>query len=287
MTFFDEMTDAKILIVGANGKTGTRVDARLRAAGIATLGVSRSTNPKFDWADASNWPVVLEGVKGAYLTYHPDLSVPEAEGHIREFCNIARNAGLEHVVLLSGRGEEGAARAEHVLRESGLDWNIVQSSWFAQNFSENFLLDGILAGELVVPAGTAPEPFIDIDDIADVVVATFMESGLRNRLFEVTGPRAMTFAECVNEISAAAGYSVRLDEVPLDVYIQALRDQDVPEYLVRLLRELFTDLFDGRNAHTAEGVRDALGRPATDFADYARKTGAMGAWVRAHAAETT
>lgn len=274
------MTDGTILIVGANGKTGSRVEARLRAAGVATLGVSRSTTPKFDWTDVSAWPTVLEGVRGAYLTYHPDLSVPEAEGHIRAFCDIARDAGLEHVVLLSGRGEEGAARAEQVLRKSGLDWNIVQSSWFAQNFSENFMLDGILAGELVLPAGTSSEPFIDIDDIADVAVAAFMEPGLRNRLFEVTGPRAMTFAECVDEISAAAGYPVRLVEVPLDAYIQALRDQHLPDYLVELLRDLFTDLFDGRNAYTAQGVAEALGRPATDFAEYARKSAASGAWVR-------
>lgn len=278
------MTDEKILIVGANGKTGARVEARLQAAGIATLGVSRSTSPKFDWADASTWPKVLEGVKGAYLTYHPDLSVPEAKEHIRKFCDSAREAGLEHVVLLSGRGEEGAARAEQALRESGLAWNIVQASWFAQNFSENFMLDGILAGELVVPSGTSREPFIDIDDIADVAVAAFTDPGLQNRLFEVTGPHAITFGECVDMISAAAGYSVRLVEVPLDAYIQALRDRDVPEYLVELLRELFTDLFDGRNAHTAEGVREALGRPATDFAEYARKTAAAGAWVRADTA---
>jgi uncharacterized protein YbjT (DUF2867 family) len=142
------------------------------------------------------------------------------------------------------------------------------------------MLDGILAGELVVPAGTSREPFIDIDDIADVVVAAFMEPGLRNRLFEVTGPRAMTFAECVDEISNAAGYPVRLVQLPLEAYIEALRDQDVPEYLVELLRELFTDLFDGRNAYTAEGVLEALGRPATDFAEYARKAAASGAWLR-------
>ena len=146
------MTEAKILIVGSNGKTGSRVEARLEAAGIATLGVSRSTTPAFDWSDAATWPSVLEGVTGAYLTYHPDLSVPEAETHIRTFCDIALDAGLEHVVLLSGRGEEGAARAEHVLRQSGLAWNVLQASWFAQNFSENFRLDGVLAGELVLPA---------------------------------------------------------------------------------------------------------------------------------------
>ena len=274
------MTHEKILIIGANGKTGSRVAARLQAAGIETLGVSRSTTPAFDWADPSNWAAVLQGMTGAYLTYHPDLSVPEAEGHIRTFCTVAREVGLEHVVLLSGRGEEGAARAEQVLRGSGLAWNVVQASWFAQNFSENFMLDSVLAGELVVPAGTSPEPFIDIDDIADVAVAAFLEPGLQNRLFEVTGPEAMSFAECVREISAAAGYPVDLVELPLEDYIQALRDQDVPDYLVELLRELFSDLFDGRNAYTADGVREALGRPATEFAQYARKTAGTGVWQR-------
>lgn len=274
------MTDTKILIVGANGKTGSRVDARLKAAGIVTRGASRSTTPAFDWADTKIWPAALEGVTGAYLTYHPDLSVPEAESHIRMFCDVASKAGVQQVVLLSGRGEEGAARAEQVLKESSLDWNVVQASWFAQNFSEDFLLDGVLAGELLLPAGTSREPFIDIDDIADVAVAALMEPGLRNRLFEVTGPRAMTFAECADEIAAAAGFPVQLKEVPLDVYLQALKDQAVPEYLVELLRELFTDLFDGRNAYTADGVLAALGRPATDFAEYARKTARAGRWIR-------
>ena len=280
------MTDRKILIVGANGKTGARVDARLRAAGITTLGVSRSTTPMFDWNDSTNWPAVLEGITAAYLTYHPDLSVPEAEDHISSFCRLAHQAGVEHVVLLSGRGEEGAARAEQVLQQSKLDWNIVQASWFAQNFSENFLLDDVLAGELLVPEGTSPEPFIDIDDIANVAVAAFMEPRLRNRLFEVTGPRTMTFAECVDEIAAATNRRIRLIEVPLDEYVQRLRNQAVPEYLVELLGELFTHLFDGRNAHTADGVREALGRPATDFSDYVRKAASTGVWGRENAGMT-
>ncbi|MFK7915349.1 MAG: SDR family oxidoreductase, partial [Pseudomonadales bacterium] len=191
------MTHSDVLIVGANGKTGTRVRHRLEQAGVSTRGVSRSTTPAFDWREPDLWPAALESVRAAYLTYHPDLSVPEAEGHIRRFCALATDAGLEHVVLLSGRNEPGAQRAEQVLRTSGLDWNVVQASWFAQNFSEDFMAEGVLAGELVVPKGTAGEPFVDIDDIADVIVATIMEPGLRNRLYEVTGPKVMSFAECI------------------------------------------------------------------------------------------
>ena len=272
------MTEQNVLIVGANGKTGTRVQARLQNAGVRTRGVSRSTIPGFDWHQPDAWEAALEGTTAAYLTYHPDLSVPEAEGHIRDFCNLAVRHGLEHVVLLSGRGEEGAARAEQVLRQSGLRWNVVQASWFAQNFSESFMLDGILAGQLVLPAGAVSEPFVDIDDIADVVVATLLEPGLHNRLFEVTGPQLLTFADCISDIREAAGIKVELLEVPLDDYIRALREQGLPGELVTILRGLFNELFDGRNAHTADGVRDAIGRPATDFRDYARQTAATGVW---------
>ena len=274
------MQNSHILIVGANGKTGARVQARLVEAGMSTRGVSRSTTPSFDWTRPEQWRTALKGARAAYLTYHPDLSVPEAEGHIRRFCELAAQEGLEHVVLLSGRNEAGAQRAEQVLRESGLEWNVVQASWFAQNFSEDFMVESVLNGELLVPAGTAGEPFVDIDDLADVVVATILEPGLRNRLFEVTGPEVLSFSECVAQISAAAGYGVKLTELPMDDYIEALRQQAVPNYLLELLRDLFADLFDGRSAYTAQGVREALGRPATPFARYAHKAAASGAWQR-------
>ncbi|MEM7000025.1 MAG: NmrA family transcriptional regulator [Pseudomonadota bacterium] len=276
------MTHQQILIVGANGKTGARVQSRLHQAGISTRGVSRSTTPAFDWGDSSNWAAALSSMDAAYLTYHPDLSVPAAEEHIRRFCELATTSGLQHVVLLSGRGEEGAARSERVLRASGLEWNIVQASWFAQNFSEDFMLDAVLGGELVIPAGTATEPFIDLDDLADVVVATFLEPGLRNRLFEVTGPRSISFGDCMAEISSALNRPIRLTEVAMPDYVDSLRAQGVPEYLVELLPSLFADVFDGRNAHCASGVREALGRPATDFGDFARKTAASGVWQSPH-----
>ncbi len=277
------MNESTILIVGKHGKTGARVEARLQAAGIPTRGVSRSTSPAFDWEAPETWPAVLEGVRAAYVTYHPDLSVPQAEGAIRDFVRMARQAGVEHIVLLSGRGEDGAKRAEDVLRASGIDWNVVRASWFAQNFSENFMLDGILAGELVMPVCESREPFIDVDDIADVAVAALLERGLRNRLFEVTGPRSMTFAECMAAVSEATGQPVKLRQVPLDAYLAALADQGVPPMMRSLLEELFIVLFDGRNAATADGVREALGRPAADFQAYARKTAATGVWDRAPA----
>ncbi len=272
------MKNSPILIIGKNGKTGARVNQRLQALGYATRAVSRSATPPFDWEDRSTWHRAIAGARAAYVTYQPDLAVPNAEADMKAFVQIAAEAGLDHIVLLSGRGEEGAERAEDILKDSGISWNIVRASWFAQNFSESFMLEGILAGELVLPADDTVEPFIDIDDIADVAVAAITQPGLRNKLFEVTGPRAMTFAQCVAEISEATGYPVRYSSVTIDVYLGALKEQDAPEDLQWLLRELFTVVFDGRNSNVMSGVEEALGRPATDFKTYLQKTIESGVW---------
>jgi uncharacterized protein YbjT (DUF2867 family) len=272
------MKQPHILVIGKNGKTGARVNQRLQALGYATRPVSRSTTPSFDWENPATWRPAIEGTRAAYVTYQPDLAVPKAEPAIKEFVRVAADAGLDHIVLLSGRGEEGAQRAEEVLKASGISWNIVRASWFAQNFSESFMLEGILAGNLVLPAGDIVEPFVDADDIAEVVVAALTEPGNRNKLFEVTGPRALTFAQCIEEISAAIGHPVKYTSIPVDAYINVLKQQGVPEDLQWLLRELFSVVFDGRNCNVMPGVEEALGRPATDFQAYLQKTIKSGVW---------
>lgn len=275
------MKKPPILIIGKNGKTGKRVNQRLQALGYATRPVSRSTKPSFDWERPATWQSAIEGTTTAYVTYQPDLALAGAKSTIQAFLRVAAETGLRHIVLLSGRGEEGAQHAEEILKASGLSWNIVRASWFCQNFSESFMLEGILSGELVLPAGDTVEPFIDADDIADVVVAALTEPGHRNRLYEVTGPRALNFAQCVLEISEALGRPLKFTRVPVDAYINALRDQGAPKDLQWLMRELFTVVFDGRNSHVMPGVEDALGRPATDFTSYVQKTIKSGVWTAA------
>lgn len=274
------MQDSPILIIGKNAKTGWRVDRRLQALDYPTRAVSRSTSPAFDWEDQGTWRAAMTGTRAAYITFHPDLAIPTAEQTIRDFVALAAELGLKHLVLLSGRGEDGARRAELVLEESGLDWNVVRASWFMQNFSESFMIDGILNGELMLPAGDTVEPFVDADDIAEVAVATLTRPGLRNRLFEVTGPRAMTFAESVAAISQATGYPVKYTQVPIDAFVDGMREQGAPEPMLWLMRELFTVVFDGRNSRPTTGVDEALGRPATDFGEYLDKVMAIGAWNR-------
>jgi uncharacterized protein YbjT (DUF2867 family) len=266
------------LVVGGTGKTGRRVVERLEARGLPVRVGSRSGEPPFDWEDETTWVPALWGVESGYVTYYPDLAVPGAADTVRSFAELAVESGARRLVLLSGRGEEEAQRAELAVRESGVEWTILRCSFFAQNFSESFFLEPMLGGELALPAGSVAEPFVDADDIADVAVEALTEDGHAGELYELTGPRLLTFAEAVEEIGRASGREVRYVPVSVEQFASALSRDGVPSEVVELLTYLFTEVLDGRNAHLTGGIRRALGREPKDFADYARDAAATGVW---------
>ncbi|MGH9163300.1 MAG: NmrA family transcriptional regulator [Vicinamibacteraceae bacterium] len=266
------MTTGTTLVIGATGKTGRRVAERLAGRGRPVRMASRSTDPPFDWLDETSWPDVLEGVESLYVTYQPDLAVPGAPDAIRVLSRLARERGIEHLVLLSGRGELMAQQCEGIVQDSGVPWTILRCSWFSQNFSEGYFLDGVLAGHLMLPAGDVGEPFVDVDDIADVAVTALTEEGHAGQLYELTGPRLLSFPEAVAEIARATGREIRYSQVPMDGYSAELARLGTPADLIWLITYLFTEVLDGRNAWIADGVQRALGRQARDFSDYVRET---------------
>jgi uncharacterized protein YbjT (DUF2867 family) len=221
---------------------------------------------------------MLRNLESVYASYYPDLAVPGAAATVRSFTDLAVESGVRQLVLLSGRGEEEAQVSEQTVRDSGADWTILRSSWFSQNFSEDYMLHPVLSGEVALPAGDGPEPFIDADDIADVAVAALTEDGHGGQLYELAGPRLLTFAEAVDEIAQAAGREVRYVPVSVEQYASMLAEHEVPAEFVRLLTFLFSEVLDGHNAYLTDGVQRALGREPRDFADYARDAAATGVW---------
>ena len=273
------------LVLGGTGKTGRRVVEQLKARGMPTRVGSRSGEPPFDWEDEGTWAPALQDVESVYVSYYPDLAVPGSVEAVRAFTELAINSGVRRLVLLSGRGEPEAERAERVVREvsekAGAQWTILRSTWFMQNFSEDYMLEHVLSGEIRLPAGEVPTPFLDADDIAEVAVAALTEEGHAGQLYELTGPRSLTFAEAAGEISKATGRKIRYVPVSLEEHATEAAEHGVPAEVVELLTYLFAEVVDGRNASTTDGVRRALGREPKDFADYARETAATGVWSKA------
>jgi uncharacterized protein YbjT (DUF2867 family) len=267
------------LILGGTGKTGRRVAERLSRHGRPVRIGSRSGQPPFDWENRATWAPALHGTSAAYVSFFPDLAAPGAREAIAGFAELAVANGTRRLVLLSGRGEEEALRAEEAVRGSGAEWTIVRCSWFMQNFSEGYLRDPILAGDVGLPVGDVPEPFVDAEDIADVVTSALIEPGHVGEVYELTGPCLLSFARATGDIAEATGRPVTFREVPVHDYAEELHDAGLPGDEVKLITYLFTEVLDGRNAHLTDGVQRALDRPPRDFAQFARKAAASGVWV--------
>lgn len=268
-------TSDNYLVIGASGKTGHRVLRSLLARGYNAYGASRYSDVTFDWHDQTTWASALKNADKIYVTYYPDLAMPNAPEDISRFCTLAKIKGVQHITLLSGRGEPMARRCEKILAQSGVDWTVVRASWFNQNFSEGLFAQFIQEGELALPVDETPEPFIDIDDIADVVVDSLTKDKHKNKLYEVTGPECLSFRQLAEKFSQQLGREVSFTAVSLDDFTAQMKARGTEDGAIGALIYLFTEVLDGRNAHVAYGVESALGRPAKSFGDYINDNAAL------------
>lgn len=274
-----------VLVTGATGMTGSRVLARLRERGVAVRAASRSSEWAFDWSDPSTWDGVLDGAGSVYLVQN------DLDPRIPAFVERAAALGARRIVQLSARGVgrpgwfEGAegepphVAAEEAVKAGGLEWTILRPGWFAQNFGEGLLADGVRAGVLRLPTGDGASAWIDAEDIADVAVAALTEPGHQGRVYELSGPRALTLAEAAAEISAALGRTVRYEPVPADEHVDELLEQGWSKEAAQELVAAFSAIRRNKEAPIVHGVREALGREPRDFSDYVARTFHQG-WKR-------
>ena len=268
-----------ILVTCGTGKTGRRVVDRLKTRDITARVGSRAGEPPFDWENPETWAGVLDGMDTVYINYHPDLAIPGARKAIEEFTSQAVKGGIQKMVLLSGKGEKEAELCEQVVMNAGTDWTIVRASWFNQLFSEAFLLDPILAGYVDLPGEEALVPFVDADDIADVVVESLLDDKHVGQTYELTGPRQLTFKQVTEEISNATGRDIVFNSITIEEYEKMLKEYQVPEGVIWLISYLFTEvLLLSSNSVVTNDIQKVLGRKAKDFAEYARETASTGIW---------
>lgn len=278
------MTNETTLVLGATGKTGRRVAARLRLRGMPVRAASRSSATAFDWADPDTWNAALREVAAVYVV------PPSVPGPVHAFVARAEAAGVRRLVLLSGHGADtwgdsafglDMRSAEDAVRGSALEWTVLRPSNFNQNFDEDVFHASLVAGELALPAGEVPEPFIDIEDVADAAVAVLTEPGQHaGRTYELTGPRALTFAEAVELISRASGRPLTYRRVSPEEYAATLVAEGLSDDDAHHVAEMFVLMERGLLSSTTDGLATLLGREPRTFEEYVVRAAASGAWRR-------
>ncbi|MBS9463560.1 NmrA family NAD(P)-binding protein [Flagellimonas sp. 389] len=268
-----------ILVIGGTGKTGRRVAENLTQSGHNVRVVGRKTNPAFDWENPETYNVALKDMDRAYIVYYPDLAVPGSRDAISTLTKKALEAGLEKVVLLSGKGETEAEACEEIVANSGLNYTLVRASWFNQNFSEGAFLEFVLDGVVALPMPEAEIPFVDVDDIADVVSTVILDDSYNGQTITVTGPQKRTFKEVVEIMAEASDKQIQFVPISIDEFKEGMRKAGLPDSYVWLFGYLFQEVLgNAKNQEISNDVAEVLGRPAKDFETYATKTAASGVW---------
>jgi len=271
-------TNPRFLVLGATAKTGRRVAEKLVALGHDVRAVSRSTTPAFDWTDPTTWDDALRDRDAVYVTFQPDLAVPGSDEIIASFAKRALMHGAKRIVMLSGRGEEAAHRAEDALRHSGADATVLRANWFFQNFNEDLFLPYIQQGTLALPAGDTPEPFVDANDIAECAVACLLDNGHIGKIYELSGPSAVTFADVTEMISSVTNHPVNFVAITVDELDAGLEADGMPDEVRGLIRYLFSEVLDGRNSQPTSDVYEILGRQPNSLRNFVEEVAKTGIW---------
>ncbi|MEQ8336195.1 MAG: NmrA family NAD(P)-binding protein [Cyclobacteriaceae bacterium] len=268
-----------ILVIGGTGKTGRRVAERLTQQGHHVSIGSRKGTPSFDWDDPTTYAKALKGMDRAYIVYYPDLAVPGARDAIGALTEAALKAGLEKVVLLSGKGEKEAEACEQIVANSGLNYTLVRASWFNQNFSEGAFLDFMLSGQVALPMAEAEIPFVDADDIADVVAKVLVDDTYNGQTITVTGPEKITFRAAVETMATGIGKPIHFQPISIEEFKEGMKGAGLPDSYVWLFGYLFEEVLgNADNQVVSHDLEKVIGRPATDFNAYVEKTVASGVW---------
>ena len=273
------MNSQQILVIGGTGKTGCKVVERLTKNNINVRVGSRNANPAFDWHNPSGWATALKDIDKVYITFQPDLAVPGALKAIEAFTKEAKKNTIKKLVLLSGKGEKEAELCEQVVINSGIDYTIVRASWFNQNFSESFFLDPIIAGHVALPQAQAKVPYVDTDDIADVAIEVLLNDEHNGHIYELTGPRTLTFRDVIKEISLATNREILFTPITLDAYTDMLQEFQIPDDYIWLLNYLFTEVLgDPKISEISNDIEKILGRKPKDFSEYVSEVANTDVW---------
>jgi len=273
-----------VLVLGATGKTGSRVATGLTNSGIAVRTAARSgADVHFDWSDRDSYAPALKGVHRVYLIA-PIMRLDFAED-VSAFLDEAEAAAVQHVTFLSAFGmeyapEQVATRSVELdlQRRRLLGHTILRPAWFMQNFSETFLKP--IDGAIVVPTGDGSEAFIDAEDIAAVAAVTLAHpTAHAAAAYSVTGPESLTVAEAATILSQAAGQTIVHLDLDCDAWIAGAIANGIPAQYGVVLRQLTETIASGNGSRPNDTVEQITGTPARTFGDFAAKSAA--AWEAA------
>lgn len=275
------MTTFTVLVTGATGTVGSDLIPALQARGVTVRAMTRDPGRPIagvshvvaDLRDRGAVAAALEGVDAAFLN---SPSTEDAAAVQIQFADLAREGGLNRLVLLSQLGARTDspvrflrwhAEVEEHVRHLGLDHTVLRPNLFMQALLR--IAGTISQGWLPAPIGDAPVSVIDTRDIAEAAAAVLTGTGHAGRIYNLTGPRAVTHAQIARALTAATGTEITFQDVPAEEFATALTGA-FPPWQIDGLVEDYAHYARGEAATVDTSVADLTGRRGRDITDFAR-----------------
>jgi uncharacterized protein YbjT (DUF2867 family) len=275
-----------ILLTGATGSVGYELAKLLSSRGISANAMVRSTEAAQKLAHLAgivpvmgdfNDPVSLSGaLAGATRAFLLTNSSEEAEGQQLAFVQAAKEAGVEHIVKLSQlHADIGSpvrflryhANVEQAIRGSGMSFTFLRPNLFMQALLA--FKDTIAqSGKFFAPIGDARVSLVDIRDIAEIAAQALVGSGHQGRVYDITGPQALTHAEIALQIGNAMGRPVSFIDVPPEAMRQAVLDVGFPLWQADGLIEDYAHYARGEAEGVSSHFNEVTSQPARSFAEF-------------------
>jgi uncharacterized protein YbjT (DUF2867 family) len=126
-------------------------------------------------------------------------------------------------------------------------------------------------------SGDAKVSVVDVRDIAEVAVVALTETGHEGKIYNLTGPQALTHAELAEQLSAALNRQITFVDIPSETMRDQLLNIGVPAWQADGLIEDYAHYQRNEAATISSDIQDAIGKEPRTFktfaCDYAIKFG--------------
>jgi uncharacterized protein YbjT (DUF2867 family) len=278
-----------IVVSGATGNIGTEVvkqlsvvkDVKVRAA-VHSLDKARKLPERVEVVqmEYAQPETVLSAFTGATKLFllPPGDQYDRAET-TQMMVQAAKEAGIQYIVLISAISIDREpilssdldlyAKVEEIVANSGIMYSILRPSWFNQNFTSRVFGPQIQQGILHLPVGEGKTGWIDCRDIAAVTVKLFTQMGHENKIYNLTGPEALSMSEAIAILSRVTGTEIKFVDISEETYAQMLRDFGVPEWFVHKMIEITRKWRIGSHDDVTQDVEKVTGKKPISFEQFA------------------
>ncbi len=276
-------TFPRLLITGATGNTGTELTKTLSAKNISFRVMVRSPKDmaKFsampgaipviaDFDDPRSITRALDGIEKAFLL---TPSTERAEMQQKDFINKAVEAGVHHIVKLSQLHASKASPVRFLRYHAAVEEGIQLSGMAYTFLRPNLFMQGLLGfretiihqGKFFASAGNAAVSLVDVRDIAAVAACTLTEKGHENKVYDITGPQALTHEDIAAMLTEQLGREVCYVDVAPDQMLQAVLSLGFPQWQAEGLIEDYAHYARGEASGISAAVQQVTGREPRSF----------------------